>query len=82
MSLGAGPDESRKTPPTPPGLEPRAVQPVTSRYTENFTILNTNIIHALSVEIYVKLSLQKNPNPKASDGVNPTSQVRLSSKTK
>ena len=77
MSLGAGPEESRKTPPPP-----WAVQPVASRYTENFTILNTNIIHASSVEIYVKLSLQKNPNPKASDGITRTSQLRLSSKMK
>jgi len=68
--------------PTPPGFEPRTVQPVASRYTENFTILKTNIIHASSVEIYVKLSLQKNPNPMASDGVTPTSQMRLPSKTK
>jgi hypothetical protein len=65
-----------------PGFEPRTVQPVASRYTENFTILNTNIIHARSVEIYVKLSLQKNPNSMASDGVTPTSHVRLASKTK
>jgi hypothetical protein len=48
-SSGAGPDESRKPPPPPLGIEPRTVQPVPSRYTENFTILDTNIIHARSV---------------------------------
>jgi len=80
VSLGAGPDESRK-PPTTGVRTPDRPARSDSLHREFYNAENKYYSCGFGRDLR-KIISQKNPNPMASDGITPTSQVRLSSKMK